>query len=261
MMNDKISGGKLVLVPIRQLGVNKIPYVEDLRDRIIKYIDFYPAELLPDTDADGVLSSENMYLSVADAIGNEYLIKDMPLQRFDYTSTLGIKQEIKNRISLQNSAVVCQNPANVGRYAALIFWYDLPEFSARNRSDVTIIDSITIPIKNVVRYNPLPDEERLSGRRYRRLLLGMPEKTPEQLNTLSADLLKNVYITLRKGSYNVVENIPVMMFYQLQMLQKSTFANIVFDMQSSYLTVGGAGRAAYSDYVGKSVFMNFVYEK
>ena len=53
-MNNKLSGGKLVLVPIKNLGANKIPYVEDLRNRVIKFIDFYPATLLPDTEEQGV---------------------------------------------------------------------------------------------------------------------------------------------------------------------------------------------------------------
>jgi len=260
-MNNKLSGGKLVLVPIKNLGANKIPYVEDLRNRVIKFIDFYPATLLPDTDEEGVTDVTNMYLSITDVFGNEYLIKDMPLERFNYVDTLGVKQSIKNKISLQNSAVICQNASNIGKYVALVFWYDLPEFSARNRSNVTVADSITIPITNIIRYNSLPDEERMSGKRFRNLLLGTPNVTPDLKNALPLSKLQNVYITLRKGSYNVIENIPVILLYQLQMLTKIEFANIVFDLQSSYITVGGAGSAHFTDYVDKAVFFNFVYEK
>ncbi len=260
-MNNKLSGGKLVLVPIKQLGINKIPYIEDLRDRCIKYIDFYPVTLLPDTDEPGVQDTTNMYISIADVFGNEYLIKDLPLERLNYAATFGVKQSIHKKISLQNSAINCQNANNVGKYVALIFWYDLPEFSARNRSDVTVVDSVTVPITNVIRYNSFPDEERMTGKRFRQILLGTPTITPDLRNALTLTQLRNVYITLRKGSYNVIENIPVMLFYQMQMLQKSIFANIIFDMQSSFLTIGGAGTATYADYVGKSVFLNFVYEK
>lgn len=260
-MNNKLSGGKLVLVPIKQLGINKIPYIEDLRDRTIKYIDFHPASLLPDTDGQGVQDNSNMYVSIADVFGNEFIIKDLPLERFNYVQTLGVKQSICKKISLQNSAIICQNASNIGKYVALIFWYDLPEFSARNRSDVTVVDSVTVPITNVIRYNSLPDEERMTGKRFRQILLGTPTITPDLRNALDLDKLNNIYITLRKGSYNVIENIPVVLFYQMQMLQKSVFANIIFDMQSSYLTIGGAGTATYADYVGKSVFLNFVYEK
>jgi hypothetical protein len=60
-----------------------------------------------------------------------------------------------------------------------------------------------------------------------------------------------------------VENLPVMMLYQLAMIQRSEFQNIIFDFQSSFLTIGGAGSIPNvdSDYIGKSVFFNMQYEK
>jgi hypothetical protein len=54
-----------------------------------------------------------------------------------------------------------------------------------------------------------------------------------------------------------------MMLYQLAMIQRSEFQNIIFDFQSSFLTIGGAGSIPNvdSDYIGKSVFFNMQYEK
>lgn len=261
--NKKLSGAKAVLVPINRIGNNPLPFIEDLRDRYVKYIDFYPVQYLPGTDKTGCTVSANMYFTIADVTGNGYLVKDMPLQRFDYTATTGARQPVFAKISLQNSVIVCQNQSAVNTVALLIFWYDLPEFSRQNKTDLTITDSLTVPLTSSIRHNTLPDEERMALRRFRRIFLGTPSVTPDYGTGLTENQLKNIYITLRKGTYNVVDNLPVWLLYQLKMIEKTEFANIIFDFQSSFLSIGGDGTIPNVDteYVGKNVFLNLVYEK
>ena len=261
--NKKLSGAKAVLVPITAMGKNALPYIEDLKDRYIKYIDFYPSQYLPDTTAQGLTVTDSMYLTLADRTGNMFYVKDMPLERFNYQQTTGCRQAVCNKISLQNSYILCQNAAAVGTTALLVFWYDLPEYSRANKSELTITDSLTVPITTAVRHNVLPDEERMAQKRFRRILLGIPTTTPDYNTGLTAAQLQNLYITLRKGTYNVVENLPLYLLYQLAMVEKAEFANIVFDLQNSYLTIGGANTIenVATDYIGKSVFLNMVYEK
>lgn len=260
--NKKLSGAKAVLVPINRIGNNPLPYIEDLKNRYIKYIDFYPVQYLPEVEDTGCQTDTDMYLTLADVTGNTYLINQMPLARFNYAATTGNRQTVAAKISLQNSRIVCHNSAAVGTTALLVFWYDLPEFSRQNKTDLTITDSLTVPLLSPIRHNLLPDEERMALKRFRRILLGTPSITPDYGSGLTEEQLKNMYLTLRKGTYNVVENLPVWLLYQLRMLEKSEFANIVFDLQSSYLTIGGAGSAPDIDtYIGKNVFLNLVYEK
>lgn len=261
--NKKLSGAKAVTVPIRKMGNNPLPFIEDLRNRYIKYIDFYPVQYLPDTQEAGCTTDDGMFLTLSDVTGNGYLVKDMPFFRFNYAKTTGNRQPICAKISLQNSMIVCQNEEVVGTMVLLIFWYDLPEFSRQNKTDMTITDSLTVPITSHLRHNTLPDEERMALRRFRRILLGTPSVTPDYGTGMTEEQLKNMYITLRKGTYNVIENLPIWLLYQLRMMEKSEFANIVFDFQSSFLTIGGAGSIpnVTTDYVGKNVFLNLVYEK
>lgn len=126
-----------------------------------------------------------------------------------------------------------------------------------------MIDSVSIPLTTTVRYNQFPDIDRMTGKRFRRLLVSAQDTTPDLYAGVTEQQLENIYITLRKGTYNVLENVPVMLLYQLAMIQKTEFANIIFDFQSSFLTIGGAGTIpdVQTDYVGKSVFFNFQYEK
>lgn len=261
-MNTKLSGGQLVLVPIKQMGRNKLPFLENLRGRFIKFVDFYGGSaVLPDVTDTAVQSTANMFITIFDQFGNTEIVRNLPLERLNYTQTLGIRQQIGSKISLSDCYIDCQNAANVGKTVALMFYYDLPEYSAKNSTDNVITDSISIPLTTIIRYNKLPDDERMVGKRFRRLLLAAPTTTPDLQTGVTYANLHNLYITLRKGSFVIFDNMPLMLLYQLTMLEKTELQNILFDFQSSYITVGGAGTLTQSDYVGKSVFLNLQYEK
>lgn len=262
-MNPKLSGAQLVLVPITTIGKNKFPSVENIRGRYIKFIDFYGAQYLPNTADAGVQTSANKFVTIYDEYGNRELIKDLPLERFNYVNTQGNRQPIAAKISLENSYVFNQDSDAVGKTAAFIIYYDLPEYSAKNSTDRVVTDSVSIPLTTGIRYNQFPDEERMVGKRFRRIIMGAPEITPDFQNGVSYANLANLYITLRKGSYVICDNIPLYIFNQIAMQQKSEFANIIFDFQSSYITIGGAGTIPTldDDYIGKSVFLNLQYEK
>ena len=261
-MNTKLSGAQLVLVEIKRVGRNYFPLVENLRNRMIKYIDFCQTDYLPDTIARGVQTTDDLYLTIMNEHGNTELHRDMPLVRFDYTQTLGVRQPICAKINMQTSFVTCQDAAQIGKFAAFMFYYDLPEYSARNNSDAVITDAITIPLTTAARYNALPDSDRMTGKRFRRILLGMPTTTPDAQTALTQAQLANCFITLRKGTYDVVQNMPLPLLWQMGLLEKTEWANIIFDFQSSFVTIGGAGTIpnVNTDYIGKSIFINLQYE-
>lgn len=262
-MNPKLSGAQMVLVPIKRLGENKFPWVENIRSRFIKYIDFYGCQYLPGTQSPGLTITNSMFVTIKNAAGNTELVRNLPLERFDYTQTLGIRQPIFSNISLTDCVVNCQNERAIGKVAAFVFWYDLPNFSQKNTTDFLITDSISIPLVSSVGLNQFPDVDRMATKRFRRIILGSPSITPDLYSGLSMEQLKNVYMTLRKGSYNILDNVPVMLMYQLAMVQKSEFQNIIFDFQSSFLTIGGDNTIpnVEQEYIGKSVFFNLQYEK
>lgn len=262
-MNKKLSGAQLVLVPITRLGQNKFPFVENIKRRYIKYIDFFASQYLPGTSETGTTSTTDMFVTIYNNAGNTQIIRDLPLERFNYTQTLGIRQQIGSYISLSDCYVNCQNPAMVGTVAAFVFWYDLPEFSERNTTDNTCMDFVSIPLTNATRYNLFPDDDKMVGKRFRRIYASTPGTTPDYQSGITSAELPNLYLTLRKGSYNVLENVPVAMLNQLTMLEKSEFQNIIFDFNSSYITIGGAGTIpnVSTDYIGKSVFLNLEYAK
>lgn len=261
-MNTKLSGCKLVFVPITKVGINKFPFIEDIRGRVIKYIDLHAGTYLPNTTTHGDVATTNMYVTIMDEFGNTQIHNHIPLERLDYVATQGIRVAIGDKISLNECYVDCKNAANVGKIAAFVLWYDLPEFSKRNSSDSLITDYLSIPLTTTVRYNTLPDEDRMVGKRFRRILAATPAVTPDFQDGVTAARLPNLYLTLRKGSYNVIQDLPLSMLVQLNMQDKTTFQNIIFDLQSSYITIGGQGTipGVTTDYIGKYVFLNMQYE-
>lgn len=262
-MNSKLSGAQLVLVEIKRVGKNFLPLVQYLNGRMIKYIDFCQTSYLPGIANNvGLASTDDMYLTIRNEAGNADIHYMMPLERFDYASTLGVRQPIFSKISLPNSYIECQDANQIGKVAALVFYYDLPEYSARNATEKVVTDAVSVPITTSIRYNTFPDADRLTGKRFRKILLGMPTVTPDLQTGLDATKLENCFLTLRKGTYNVIENMPVKLLWQMAMLEKSEWANIIFDFQNSFITIGGAGTIpnVQTDYIGKSVFFNLQYE-
>ena len=262
-MNTKLSGAQMVLVPITRLGRNYLPEVQYLKGRMIKFIDFCQTTYLPDiAGAVGLSSTDDMYITIRNEQGNADLQYELPLERLDYVQTLGIRHAVFSKISMPNSYIDCQDANQIGKVAALMFCYDLPEYSARNTTDMVITDAVSIPLTTETRSNAFPDDVRFTNKRFRKILLGKPTVTPDGHTALTDAQLSNCYVTLRRGTYNVVENMPVQLLYQLQMLEKSEFANIIFDFQNSFITIGGAGTIpnVQTDYIGKSVFMNLQYE-
>lgn len=262
-MNKKLSGAQMVFVPITKKGENKFPWIENIRSRFIKYIDFYGCQYLPGTHADGLVVTENMFVTLKNATGNTELVRNLPLERLDYTQTLGVRQPIFSNIALSDCSVNCQNESAIGTVAAFVFWYDLPEFSKSNSTKHLVTDSISVPIRNIDGKNQFPDLERMAGKRFRRFLLGTPSFTPDLYDGIAGTSLDRIYMTLRKGSYSVLENVPVKLMYQLGMFEKSEFQNIIFDFQNSFLIIGRDGEVPGSPdaYFGKSVFFNVQYEK
>lgn len=262
-MNKKLSGGQLVIVPITRTGRNYFPVNEYLDRRYIKYIDYLSfLGSLPDTTDQPTNERENMYLTLVNEFGNTEFVKDQPLLRFDYLFNFGVRQTIGRKLSIRDCYIDNQNENAIGKYAAFVFWYDLEEYSRRNTTKITCVDSIVIPITNITRYNLLPNSDRMAGKRFRRIFFNLDGTlSPNQDPLVGQIASTGIFLTLRKGSYNVLQNIPIELFWQLNVLERQEFANIIFDFESSFITVGGAGITSNPGlYIGKSVMFNLEYE-
>ncbi len=256
-MNKKVSGAKSVVVPISSLGKNYLPYVEYLNGRFVKYIDFVVVNSFPNSTDTPVASSDGITLSLAVSSGNAYFVKDEPLKRFDIEENLGIRKPIMQRVSLQNSYLLVADEAAVGKSVLLVFWYDLHEYSSRNTTDEVSTDGWETQIVSLTDKNQMPDNRTMVGKRFRRISVTFQKHLPTYTEGVTYEQARNIFVTLQKGNYRVIDALPLLEFYELGLLQSVDFANIIFDFTNSYLSIG---QAASADLVGKSVLLNAVYE-
>lgn len=252
----RISASKTVFVKINNIGKNHLPDVEDLKDRVIKYVDIVPMSSIPyDASAVGFQSMDAI-LTLADKIGNAYPYKDIPANRFNPSANLGARPEIGRCISLPNSYIDIQDPADVGKVAVFVFFYDMPGFSSVDRSVNVLVDSIETPIRTIDQRNLMPDLRALAGKKYRNFSFSAPQKTLTGATGVTTAEARNCYVSLYKGNYAVLDLLPLPELYDVYYLEQLTFNNIIFDLNNSFVVVGGN-----NNYVGKSVYLNVAYEE
>lgn len=254
----RISGSKTVLVPITTVGKNYLPFVEDLRDRYIKYIDFCPVASLPYSSGTAVTASSKHIISLSNKAGNVYDLQDIPLQKFDISLNWGIRPAIMRKLSLQNSYIMCTDVSEVGKVAVLVFYYDNMENSRRNTTTDVAVNGFEVQIKSATYANQFPDNRTMVGKNFRNLFFSPVSLTPNLNTGFTENQMKDLYITLQRGNYAVLDTLPLMCLYGINMVEPLEFANIQFDFTNSFVLVGGNGSNA--SYVGKYLFLNASYE-
>ena len=255
---QKLSGAKTLFFQIKNVGRNYLPLVEDLRERYIKYMDIVPCTSVPGSAADVIDPSVTATtISMSDK-GNIYFIQDLPVQQLDPIYKAGVRQPIMSKLSVQNTYLNVTDSGEIGKYYVMVFWYDLPEYSARNTTDRTSIDTVEIPVKSVADRQFLPDNRSMAGKRFRNFYLpALAGQTPTFTPTVDADQLGNIYISFCKGNYTVLDHVPVQLFQFYQQYMELTFANIIFDFTYSYLDFGGK---TDKKIVGTSLMLSMKYE-
>lgn len=253
----KISGAQSVIVPLTQMGINYLPFVESLFEKQIKYVDFVAVSSLPGSSATPLSTPGNCTLTLVNKSGNTYDMADVPLSRFDPASYYGMRPYIGRKISLQNSFIRVNDSAAVGTSALLVFYYDYPEFSCRNTTNDVSENGIEIPIVSNTFPNQLPDNRTMAGKRFRTLSVNPVLVTPS-FNTSAYSDISDLYISLYNGNVAILDTVPLLVFATAGSVENFTFSNIKFDFTNSYVIVGGAGTV--SDPVGKSLFINLSYE-
>lgn len=254
----KVSGCKTVIVPISTLGNNYFPFIEDLKDKYIKYVDTVIMNTLtPNVSGTPVADTTDLFMTLASKSGNLHTTKDMPLLRYDVATNLGVRVPICQKISLQNSYILNEDANKVGQYVILVFWYDEPMYSARNITTNTMVDGFSIPIITNTGKNAMPDNRTMTGKRFRKLYVTYPTLTPTLGDGITDVQAKSLYVTFQKSGYALIENLPLPLLFQIPNLEFIEFANIIFDFTYSYVQVGGIGGTGFT---GKEVFINAEYE-
>ena len=257
-MLKKVSGAKSVFVRLQNVGRNYLPFVEDLKDRTIRYIDVVPVTSLPFPfiSDSPVATFDGLYISVAEKQGNGYPIYALPLDRLDISQNMGRRQPVNRVSSISDCYIDCEDPALIGQIVCLVFWYDLADYSAPDSTVDFAIDSVEVDVLSSQQNNVFPDNRTMAGKRFRHISFPAVSPTISGATGLSKTEMLDCYVSFVKGNYAVIDNIPLSEFYDVtEMYETLLFANICFDFTNSFVTVGGT-----ANYDGRKVMFNLTYE-
>ena len=241
----KVSGSKTVFVPITRAGRNFLPDIEDLRDKYIKYIDFVPMNSIPDSNKPAISDNKtNLTMTLFARSGNIIVSENLPLDRYNINLNRGVRVPIMRKLNIFNSFINALDDTQIGKTVVLVFWYDTPSCSRCNRSNDTDINFFEIPIINGSGFNPFPDNRVMVDKRFRNFFVNFTNNLPSGGVSITEANTKDFYLTFRKGTFAVLDLIPLPLFFQLGLYEQLELANITFDFTNSFAKVGGLNNTA-----------------
>lgn len=273
-MENIITGSKTITVKVDNVGKNFLPFNEELKDKVIRYIDVVPMGLLPQSNGDVFTDFENCTLTLADYNGNSYFAYNVPLDRYNPIKTGGVRLPINKKVSLQNSYIfVAENNAQIGNSVVVVVYYEDEFYSFPNTTNDLAVDAIEVKINSLDFNNMLPDNRTLVSKRIRGLALPDVTLTPSFTKSVNKILINNKwgYITLQKNNYVILDHLPLFLLLEPYYLSSLQFRNIELDLINSYITIGGStakinemfgedAQLIIDDLLAGSVFLNVLYE-
>lgn len=250
--NVAISAGIGVSIPLTGPGKIFFPEINDLKGRVIKYIDFYDVQGAYDVDYKYIAPSNDGSISLMEYSTKNFPIKDVPLSVFSVARNTGKRFLINRIIDVPNSYIQINQVS--GSNLFFVFWYDLEESAETMlENDVYAYDTF-----NVIRMNrnstgiiPFSENRTLFGKEFGslRFQFGLTKNVvdpsvPSEYTYIDFNTAKSIYITLQNGSFKFIRNVPLMLlgdynytnYNQLQLNRDGiNFKNVNFDFTNSYL--------------------------
>lgn len=239
-----------------------LPDILDLKGKVIKYLDC--ANDLAVLDSDGVTITtgqiNDVYINLMKADTQEYFIKDVPLSNYQVSERKGIRDNISRVVDFPNSFVV--NHSNNDVVLFLVFWYDDIQISnLYSAADKTNIDNFEVSQFNAIQERMLFDEDRTLFNKEIQDFYIMDNQaafiTPTGKTSVTGADVANSYLTLVKGNFQFVKNVPLILFKNSDTYDRIKLQNIVFDFSNSWIDVPTATAANVN---GKSYFFNIEYK-
>lgn len=260
-MNKKVSGGQSIIVPIKRLGNNYLPFIEDLKDRVIKYIDVVAKPYgitLPNGDTS--VRENQLFTSFITLMSKNGVVQDianLPLSSCYTFANGGEHYFIGRKISLQNSYITVTDETMIGKSIMLVVWYDEPLYSARNSTNNVCVESVEVDYKTPNFKNLFPDNRTLAGKRIRKIIIDNVSKTPSYRDCANNNNFLP-FLTLNNGNVSILKEIPFTSLFNSNGLYQweLEFANIKFDLTNSYVQTFGDTNFQ----PGQSFLVRFVFE-
>ena len=240
-----------------------LPDILDLKGKVIKYIDCLNDMAVLDRDGVTITSGQinNCFLSLIKEGTQEIFIKNVPLSNYQVSERKGIRDNISRVVDFPHSWLENNSGSDIVLF--IVFWYDDIQISnLYSAAEKTNIESFEVSQFNSTQQRMLFDEDRtLVDKQIQDFFVydnTAAFVTPTGKTSVTGADLKSSYLTLVKGNYEFVRNVPLILFKNSDTYDRIKLQNIVFDFSNSYIDVSSTVATAVA---GKSYFFNIEYKK
>ena len=250
-----LQAATTVFLPITQVGRNYLPDVQKLSGRLVRAL-HVPTGVLPlhggqglATPADGA----DLSLGLTED-GTSYFLRDASLALFMPAVNRGIDIPLGRTLSVMDCYLNAASPALVGRTVALVFWYDAPAY-AEPRDGLPMYDNFDTPVHldRPLANQYLPDVRTLAACSLEALYLELPATTPCYQEGVAADEASALYLSLVRGSYAVLDAVPLSLFRQSGNWRRYDLGGLRFDFENSFIQVAAGAKLTGLKHVNLTV--------
>ena len=229
-----------VEIPILNSGRNYFPDIQKILKKKIKAISLFKDQESMTSGCSRLDSSIDSYLSLSED-GSSYFIDNVPLSLFDESLISGQRIAIDRVLSVQDCFVEVPDQSYVGRSVILVLWYE-HETYCTGIAPITDVqtDNLEIPIKangNEYTCSYLPDVRTLADKKIENIFLSFPKITPNFGLGISEDDIDAIYFSLVKGSFAVLDRVPLRAFAETSHYFRTQLNGLVFDLVNSMVEV------------------------
>jgi hypothetical protein len=228
-------------------------WVSELHGKRIKYIDFYYSEGVKSPSGRNLHNGEGAYLTLGN-YQNVQFVYDTPLASlFDVNYTRGRRILFNKEIDLLKSKVTVNNvDSEDERSLYFVFWYDEPEvrnrLSAYGPLSSRNVEAVELYIPVGAKRIFWPDNRVIVDRSITNIfsfsqLVGENfTLSPNGLPFLAGYNFHSSYLTLAKGNYLFMKQVPLPLLSLDSKDYIIELENVVFDAPNSYVEISTPGQ-------------------
>lgn len=242
-----------IFLPITKLGQNFFPRINKIEGKLIQAVTLFE-QLYPLNGGNPfpVTSSESTYISLTED-GSDYFLDSVSCSLLSYILCKGKMLDINRKLSIENCFVNITDQSLIGSVMIFVVFYQDMRY-AEGFSTESLYDNFSAKVVGTGSPYPvyMPDFKNLKNASFSNIFITLPNITANFDKGISLDDIPKIYVTFVKGSYAVLENIPLYFFYQTENYERTDFDGIIWDFENSYTTVA-QGQTVAESYINFTV--------
>lgn len=247
-----VNGAIGVSVYNLKQGRNFLPFISDLKDRVIKYIDVV-YDITDTSDVAINATLETMTLSLCKKDTNEYVFDGVSAENFCPMKRYGMRQFIGYKLDLEKSFLNADSYA-IGKNTFLVFYYQ-DEHGMNPSSACSKVSSSPVYFGSST-MNYFPENRTLVDKHFTGIHPPVATLTADGTSTSMSEI-QGMFINLVRGSNMFVRNVPLALLARTyQMVNYIAFDGVQIDFTNSFIQLAPSSVSSCDGY---GLVLDYVY--